>query len=154
MTSYGALLRTPRIARLYASMIVARMSIGIDGIATVLFLRHEGRSFAAAGAAAGALALGSALGAPELLVLDEPTVGLDPLLRRELWGLFHRLADEGRTLFVSSHVMDEAAHCDELILLRDGQVLAHESPDRILAETGAADLESAFVTLISEEVPA
>lgn len=94
------------------------------------------------------------LGAPELLVLDEPTVGLDPLLRRELWGLFHRLADEGRTLFVSSHVMDEAAHCDELILLRDGQVLAHESPDRILAETGAADLESAFVTLISEEVPA
>lgn len=64
MTSYGALLRTPRIARLYASMIVARMSIGIDGIATVLFLRHEGRSFAAAGAAAGALALGSALGAP------------------------------------------------------------------------------------------
>src|SRR3954453_10535334 len=64
VTSYGALLRTPRIARLYASMVVARLPIGIEGIAGILFLRHEGRSFAVAGAAAGGLALGSALGAP------------------------------------------------------------------------------------------
>ena len=64
MTSYGALIRSPRMARLYAAMIVARMPIGIDGLALVLFLRHEGKSFAVAGATAGALALGSALGAP------------------------------------------------------------------------------------------
>src|SRR3954468_7261140 len=64
VTSYGALLRTPRIARLYASMMVARMAIGIEGIASVLFLRHEGKSFAIAGAVSGALALGAALGAP------------------------------------------------------------------------------------------
>ncbi|MEA2493617.1 MAG: hypothetical protein QOJ29_1528 [Thermoleophilaceae bacterium] len=64
MTAYGALLRTPRIARLYVAMVVARMPIGLEGIATVLFLRHEGRSFAVAGAAAGALALGAAVGAP------------------------------------------------------------------------------------------
>src|SRR5204862_3715124 len=64
VTQYGALIRTPRMARLYAAMILARLSIGIDGIATVLFLRHEGKSFAVAGAAAGALALGAALGAP------------------------------------------------------------------------------------------
>ena len=61
------------------------------------------------------------LGKPELLVLDEPTVGLDPLLRRDLWDLFHRLADDGATLLVSSHVMDEADRCDELLLLREGR---------------------------------
>jgi ABC-2 type transport system ATP-binding protein len=91
------------------------------------------------------------LGSPELLVLDEPTVGLDPLLRRSLWDLFRRLAAEGRTLLVSSHVMDEAAHCDELILLRDGQVLATAAPTALLTRTGQPDLESAFVSLIESE---
>jgi ABC-2 type transport system ATP-binding protein len=91
------------------------------------------------------------VGAPELLVLDEPTVGLDPLLRRRLWELFGELARGGRTLLISSHVMDEAAHCDSLILLREGCVLASGRGDALLARTGAPDLESAFVALIESE---
>lgn len=88
------------------------------------------------------------LGAPELLVLDEPTVGLDPVLRGELWGLFHRLADAGTSLLVSSHVMDEAARCDRLLLLRDGEVIADDTLDGLLTATGAADAEGAFLALI------
>jgi ABC-2 type transport system ATP-binding protein len=90
------------------------------------------------------------LGSPDLLVLDEPTVGLDPLLRRSLWGLFRRLAAEGTTLIVSSHVMDEASHCDTLLLLREGRLLTAETPGGLLARTAADDLESAFVALIGE----
>ena len=88
------------------------------------------------------------LGSPDLLVLDEPTVGLDPLLRVELWGLFHRLADAGTSLLVSSHVMDEASRCDRLILMREGAVLADATPEQLLAETGAADAEGAFLALL------
>jgi ABC-2 type transport system ATP-binding protein len=88
------------------------------------------------------------LGAPELIVLDEPTVGLDPVLRSEIWDLFHRLAEGGRTLLVSSHVMDEAARCDELVLMRDGAILAQETPRALLARTRAADTEEAFLTLV------
>jgi ABC-2 type transport system ATP-binding protein len=88
------------------------------------------------------------LGKPELIVLDEPTVGLDPVLRAELWDLFHRLADGGRTLLVSSHVMDEATRCDELVLMREGAVLAQATPDDLLARTGASDAEEAFLTLV------
>jgi ABC-2 type transport system ATP-binding protein len=94
------------------------------------------------------------LGRPELLVLDEPTVGLDPVLRAELWDLFHRLARQGRTLLVSSHVMDEATRCDELVLMRDGEVIAHDSPDGLLARTGAADAEGAFLALVGGREPA
>lgn len=95
------------------------------------------------------VSLGCALVAdPDLLVLDEPTVGLDPVLRRSLWQLFAELAAEGRTLIVSSHVMDEAGRCDELVLLRDGAVLAQESPASLLERTGADDPEAAFLTLI------
>jgi ABC-2 type transport system ATP-binding protein len=95
------------------------------------------------------VSLGSALlGEPELLVLDEPTVGLDPLLRRDLWGMFHALAAAGRTLLVSSHVMDEAERCDELVLMREGAVVAAEPPETLLARTGAGDLEGAFVALV------
>lgn len=93
------------------------------------------------------------LGRPELLVLDEPTVGLDPVLRRDLWALFRRLADAGRTLVVSSHVMDEAARCHRLLLLRDGLLVADGPLDELLARTGARDLESAFLSL-AEQVPA
>jgi ABC-2 type transport system ATP-binding protein len=88
------------------------------------------------------------LGRPELLLLDEPTVGLDPVLRRSLWDLFRRLADSGVTLLVSSHVMDEAARCQELLLMREGRVLAQDSPDGLLARTGAADVEDAFLRLV------
>jgi ABC-2 type transport system ATP-binding protein len=87
------------------------------------------------------------LGEPELLVLDEPTVGLDPVLRRDLWRTFHRLADEGTTLLVSSHVMDEANRCDELVLLRDGRVVAAETPAGLRAQTGEDDLEAAFLAV-------
>lgn len=90
----------------------------------------------------------SLVGHPRLLVLDEPTVGLDPVLRRSLWDLFHRLADDGATLLVSSHVMDEATRCDRLVLLRDGVVLADETPAELLARTGTTDAESAFLALI------
>ncbi len=90
------------------------------------------------------------LGRPELLVLDEPTVGLDPVLRRDLWSMFHRLADEGATLLVSSHVMDEAERCDFLILLRDGIVLAEAEPDELRRRTGKTDLEDAFLALVEE----
>ena len=76
------------------------------------------------------------LGRPDLLVLDEPTVGLDPVLRRDLWELFHRLSRSGVSLLVSSHVMDEAARCDRLILLRGGAVLADGALDDLLARTG------------------
>jgi len=88
------------------------------------------------------------LGSPELLILDEPTVGLDPVLRRDLWALFHQLAADGVTLLVSSHVMDEAARCDHLLLMREGRFLAQDSPAALLARTGAADMEDAFLRLI------
>ena len=90
------------------------------------------------------------LGKPELLVLDEPTVGLDPLLRDELWTLFRGLAEAGVTLLVSSHVMDEAARCDTLLLMREGVLLADESPEALRARTGADDLEQAFLRLVRE----
>ena len=91
------------------------------------------------------------LGRPELLVLDEPTVGLDPLLRRDLWALFHRLADGGATLLVSSHVMDEANRCDVLLLLRDGHLVAQATPDELRASTGTQDLDAAFLRLVEEQ---
>src|SRR5919106_2184174 len=87
------------------------------------------------------------LGEPELLVLDEPTVGLDPVLRQDLWSTFHRLAEAGATLLVSSHVMDEAVSCDKLILLRDGALLASEAPQALLQRTGASNLDDAFLRL-------
>lgn len=85
---------------------------------------------------------------PDLLVLDEPTVGLDPVLRRDLWQLFHRLAAAGTTLLVSSHVMDEADRCDALVLLRDGRVVTQDSPAGLRQTTGAADVETAFLHLV------
>ncbi|HZD88043.1 MAG TPA: ABC transporter ATP-binding protein [Gaiellaceae bacterium] len=88
------------------------------------------------------------LGRPELLVLDEPTVGLDPLLRRDLWGLFHALAARGATLLVSSHVMDEADRCDDLLLLRQGRLLAHATPEELRGRTGRDRLDDAFLALI------
>jgi ABC-2 type transport system ATP-binding protein len=88
------------------------------------------------------------LGAPELLVLDEPTVGLDPVLRRDLWQEFRSLAARGTTLLVSSHVMDEAGRCDDVLLLHDGALLARDSPDGLLARTRTSSLEDAFLTLV------
>ncbi|NUK96943.1 ABC transporter ATP-binding protein [Streptomyces lunaelactis] len=91
------------------------------------------------------------LGTPELLVLDEPTVGLDPVLRRDLWDLFHRLADErGAAILVSSHVMDEAERCHRLLLMREGEILAEDSPDFLRSRTHSATVEQAFLHLVDE----
>ena len=84
---------------------------------------------------------------PELLVLDEPTVGLDPVLRGELWATFHALAAEGRTILVSTHVMDEAERCDELVLMREGRIVASGTPAALREETGAETVEQAFIAL-------
>jgi ABC-2 type transport system ATP-binding protein len=90
------------------------------------------------------------LAEPDLLVLDEPTVGLDPVLRAQLWETFRGLASAGATLLVSSHVMDEAVSCDQLILMREGDLLAAASPQELLERTGAEDMERAFLKLIEE----
>ncbi len=84
---------------------------------------------------------------PELYLLDEPTVGLDPVLRRDLWKLFNDLAADGRTLLVSSHVMDEAGRCDRVLLMRDGDFIADSTPDELRREAGTDDLEQAFLVL-------
>jgi ABC-2 type transport system ATP-binding protein len=88
------------------------------------------------------------LGSPRLLLLDEPTVGLDPLLRRDLWRLFGELAGEGATLLISSHVMEEARRCEDLLLLRDGRLLAQLTPGELVAQTSTTDMDEAFVRLI------
>jgi ABC-2 type transport system ATP-binding protein len=90
------------------------------------------------------------IGTPRLLVLDEPTVGQDPVLRADLWGKFHALADQGTTLLVSSHVMDEAGRCDRLLLIREGRLIGDDSPAAIRAMAGTDDLEEAFLRLIRE----
>jgi len=90
------------------------------------------------------------LGKPEVLILDEPTVGQDPVLREELWENFRSRAAAGTTVLVSSHVMDEAAKCDDLLLLRQGEIIAQDSPNTLLERTGADDFEEAFLRLIRQ----
>ncbi len=88
------------------------------------------------------------LNEPDLLVLDEPTVGLDPVLRRDLWEMFHRLADQGAVVLVSSHVMDEAERCDRLLLMREGEIIADDTPDAIKSRAGTDDVETAFLNIV------
>lgn len=88
------------------------------------------------------------VGDPEVLVLDEPTVGQDPVLRAELWARFHAMAAAGTTLLISSHVMDEAARCDRLLLIREGRLIANNTPAAVRAATGVNDLEEAFLRTI------
>ncbi|WP_035801033.1 ABC transporter ATP-binding protein [Kitasatospora mediocidica] len=121
--------------------------VGLDGREQDLVSRLSGGQRARVSLAA------ALLGAPELLVLDEPTVGLDPVLRSELWRLFRELADAGATLLVSSHVMDEAVRCDRLLLMRDGRLLADDSPQALLDRTGAADIDAAFLRLVAATGP-
>jgi len=90
----------------------------------------------------------SLLGNPEILFLDEPTVGLDTVLREQLWDLFRELVDAGKTIVLSSHVMDEADRCDDLLLIRDGKVLAHASPKELCIQTGAKTVEASFIQLV------
>lgn len=88
---------------------------------------------------------------PEVYLLDEPTVGLDPVLRRDLWKMFAGLADDGKTLLVSSHVMDEAGRCDRVLLMRDGDLIADATPDGLRAQAGTDDLEEAFLVLAERD---
>jgi len=91
------------------------------------------------------------LGSPDLLVLDEPTVGLDPVLREDLWALFHGLAAAGTGVFVSSHVMDEAERCHRLLLMREGQIIADGSPAEIKQQAGAASIDAAFLAIVKRD---
>ncbi|MCX5195809.1 ABC transporter ATP-binding protein [Streptomyces sp. NBC_00249] len=91
------------------------------------------------------------LGTPELLVLDEPTVGLDPVLRRDLWNLFHDIAaTRGATLLISSHVMDEAERCHDLLLMREGRILAQDTPEALRTRTRSTTVEEGFLRLVDE----
>lgn len=90
------------------------------------------------------------IGQPELMVLDEPTVGLDPVLREQIWQLFRTLAKQGVSLIISSHVMDEAERCDDLVLIRDGSILAHGSPAELRDQTGTKSVEGSFLKLVGE----
>lgn len=91
------------------------------------------------------------VGTPELLILDEPTVGLDPVLRAEIWAIFRMLADSGKTLLISSHVMDEAERCDQLVFVRDGRVIANDTLANILLLTNATSAEDAFLALAEKQ---
>jgi ABC-2 type transport system ATP-binding protein len=135
--------------RYFARVVDAAPERVDEAIATVDLGRHADRVVRTlSGGERSRVSLATALvGDPELLILDEPTVGLDPVLRRDLWRAFHRLAEGGSTLLVSSHVMDEADRCDDLVLMRDGRIVATGSPRSLRAETGADDLEDAFLTL-------
>jgi ABC-2 type transport system ATP-binding protein len=129
---------------------VARVLDAVD------LVDHAGsRVDALSGGQLSRVSLGAALvGTPELLVLDEPTIGLDPVLRRDLWEIFGRLARDGVTLLVSSHVMDEAVRCDRLLLMRAGEMLADDTLAGVLAATGAPDAEQAFLTLVDRAAAA
>lgn len=134
----------------FASLYGRKGSAVTDTVAAVGLTDHAAdRTSALSGGQLGRVSLACALvGDPELLVLDEPTVGLDPLLRAELWEHFRALADRGTTLLVSSHVMDEADHCDELVLLREGRLIAQLTPVELREQTGETGLENAFLRLI------
>jgi ABC-2 type transport system ATP-binding protein len=118
--------------------------VGLADAATQLVSTLSGGQFSRASLAC------AILGRPRLLVLDEPTVGQDPVLRDDLWTKFHQMAAEGTTLLVSSHVMDEASRCDRLLLIREGQLIADDTPDAVRASAETDDLDTAFLRLIRE----
>jgi len=138
----------------YFSRLIGAPASDIDRVLDAVGLRDQ------AGQIVGSLSGGQGsrvslavamLGTPDLIVLDEPTVGLDPLLRAELWEVFRGVADTGATLLVSSHVMDEALRCDRLLLMRAGRLVADTTPAALLEETGAPDPDAAFLALIQRE---
>jgi ABC-2 type transport system ATP-binding protein len=137
----------------YFARIVGVGSERVDAVIDRVGLRGQRDQVAATGSGGerARLSLATALlHDPEVLILDEPTVGLDPLLRRDLWDFFNELADAGSTLLVSSHVMDEADRCEQLVLIRDGRILAVETPAGLREQTGKDDLDAAFLQLIEE----
>lgn len=142
--------------RYFAALTGAGKAAADDAIATVGL--HEHRTTLCGNMSGGQRTRASLACAlvshPDLLVLDEPTVGLDPLLRVDLWEQFDRLARGGTTLLVSSHVMDEADHCGELLLMREGRLLDHTTPTQLREDTGCSSLEDAFLTIIRRSTAA
>jgi ABC-2 type transport system ATP-binding protein len=138
--------------RFFARVLGVGAEAASDVVRAVDLQRHAAHRVAAlSGGERSRVSLAVALlGRPDLLLLDEPTVGLDPVLRRDLWATFHRLAAEGAAVLVSSHVMDEATRCDRLLLLRDGRLVADDAPAALLERTGSRDVESAFLALVSD----
>ena len=135
----------------YFAALYGRGAAAADDVIAAVGLRDAANQLVTdlSGGQRGRASLACALvGDPDLLVLDEPTVGLDPVLRVELWDRFHALAAGGTTLIVSSHVMDEAARCDRLLLLRDGELIADSTPEQLRTDGGSEDLELAFLQLI------
>lgn len=135
----------------YFAQILGESEISVHEVLELVDLTKNQRQLASSlsGGERARLALATALlGRPELLILDEPTVGLDPVLRRDLWDLFHKLSDQGKTFLISSHVMDEADRCDYLFLLREGQVLASGTPHELKAKSHTTDMESVFISLV------
>ena len=146
---YGDLTVRENLAYLAVILAASPQSVP-EAISTVALADHaDAQVSRLSGGQKARVSLAAALiGGPRLLVLDEPTVGLDPVLREELWSLFHRLAEQGATLLVSSHVMEEADRCQRLLLLREGRLLADATPDELRERTGADDLDQAFLRLI------
>ncbi|MBA3279393.1 MAG: ABC transporter ATP-binding protein [Geodermatophilaceae bacterium] len=139
-------------ARYFAAVLGASSSAAVRAIADVGLKEQSAQLVAtlSGGQRARASLACALLGDPELLILDEPTVGLDPVLREELWGMFASLAAGGTTLVVSSHVMDEAGRCDRILLLREGALIADDSPDALRRAAGTDDLDQMFLTLIQK----
>ena len=138
----------------YFAQILGQSEISVHEVLELVDLTKNQKQLASSlsGGERARLALATALlGRPELLILDEPTVGLDPVLRRDLWNLFHRLADQGKTLLISSHVMDEADRCDSLFLLREGNVLASGTPDELKTNAHTDAMEQVFISLVEKQ---
>jgi ABC-2 type transport system ATP-binding protein len=136
----------------YFAQVLGADDARVDQVMTAVALQeHDRVADKLSGGQRSRISLATAMLAdPDVLVLDEPTVGLDPVLRQELWRTFGSLAGAGTTLLVSSHVMDEADRCDSLLLMRDGDLLATETPDGLRSRTGEQGLEEAFLALIKE----
>ena len=146
---YGDL--TVRENLTFFARVVGQPMTAVERVLSEVSLAEHGDQIVASlsgGEMARASLAAALLGEPWVIVLDEPTVGLDPVLRRDLWELFRRLAARGSTLLVSSHVMDEADRCDVLLLLREGTLLAQATPGEIRERTGEADLDAAFLRLV------
>lgn len=138
----------------YLASVLGAPKSDVDRVLDEVGLRDQAGQLAESlsGGQATRVSLAMALvGSPELIVLDEPTVGLDPVLRVELWTLFRELAERGVTMIVSSHVMDEAQRCDRLLLMRTGRIIADTTPAALLADTGTTDAEAAFLALIERD---
>ena len=149
---YGDLTVRENVA--YFAIVVGARAADVERVlAAVDMVEHaDHRADRLSGGERARVSLATALlGQPRLLVLDEPTVGLDPVLRRDLWDAFHRLADDGVALLVSSHVMDEASRCDRLLLMRDGLLVADDTEAGLVARTGAADVEGAFLAIVEAQ---